>query len=351
VTDFIVDGTVHKVSLDYEFGQIVRTRDPILDREVKARVRRALDTRGEDVHAVISDHDFKACAHRFGEKYVADPGADLDQFFDIIHGRLFTRSIPVQLAVLYLFSSGFEYRANESALSAAGEAIAGWCMEHRGYQALVRPLGIMPDALFSKTVGARLLLALVEVKSSTRTKPRQQILEEAATFLMDIKSRANDFRFDYEAYLFAIHFTEKRRVTFQCLKVDVPLPCPDEVRIGNGYSAQKLNVVAGYDNPKARIQSLIQLQAATCSAQDGYLTELISDEASRTATLALLANKDAISPDDVISYIDEIALTIGLANPWRDGQRLIAPVKFKEHEEIESAIRKGRKSSLWEPEA
>jgi hypothetical protein len=75
------------------------------------------------------------------------PARTLDQYFDIVNGRLFSRSVPTQLAVLYLFGSGKHYRPNTGALSASGEAIAGFCMEQFGYRPLVRPLGIMPDAV------------------------------------------------------------------------------------------------------------------------------------------------------------------------------------------------------------
>jgi hypothetical protein len=93
---------------------------------VEEKTRTVLRGGGSRFQYALSRSDFTRLTHLYGEQYVADPGADLDQYFDIVNGRLFSCSVPTQLAVLYLFGSGGQYRPNTGALSAAGEAIAGF---------------------------------------------------------------------------------------------------------------------------------------------------------------------------------------------------------------------------------
>jgi len=59
-------------------------------------------------------------------------------------------------------------------------------MERFGYQPLVRPLGVMPDAVFWTQRDGMLRLALTEAKASTRQDPHRLLEQNVFQFLVDI---------------------------------------------------------------------------------------------------------------------------------------------------------------------
>jgi len=157
----------------------------------------------------------------YGEEYVADPCVDLDQYFDIVNRRFFSRSIPTQLTVLYLFGSGKQYRASKTALSAAGEGVAGHCLERFGYRPLVRPLGVLPDAVLWTRRNGRLSLALAESKASATPDAKRLLEQHVFDFFVDVKTRATGFRYNYEGYLICTEFQDRRVIRCVALRVDL----------------------------------------------------------------------------------------------------------------------------------
>jgi hypothetical protein len=353
MADTSIECAVYTVEMDRSLDRLVRSNDPSLQKMVEDRIKMVLRTRGQRFSYALPRSDFTRLAHVYGEQYVADPGADLDQYFDIVNGRLFSRSVPTQLAVLYLFGSGAHYRPNTGALSAAGEAVAGFCMEQFGYRPLVRPLGIMPDMVLWTNRAGVLHLALVEAKASTRLDPHRLIEKNVSQFLVDIKTRAQGFSHRYEGYLIAAQFCDGGKVLCCCLRIDLS-------SYGNSYRASAgpepgiHSTVPPYGNPAERLQSLIRLQAETGDARDEYLTSLLSEEATRSATLDLIfgqmssgqEQRMSLNQDRVDAHIFEVASKLGLAKQWAAGQELIREVKAKEKDHVTKALTRYQKPPL-----
>jgi hypothetical protein len=175
-----------------------------------------------------------------------------------------------------------------AALSAAGEAVAGYCMEQFGYQPLVRPLGVMPDAVLWANRAGMLHLALTEAKASTRQEPKRLLEKSVSQFFLDIKTRAVGFSYHYEGYLVASQFKDGHVIECACLHVDLGYYTAGTARSAPADSGGIFNSVPSYDQPEDRIRSIMRLQAETGPAQDEYLTSLFSEEATRSATLALM---------------------------------------------------------------
>jgi hypothetical protein len=89
--------------MDASLDKLVRSNDVHLQKMVEERIKALVSAGGSRFQYTISRPDFTRLSHLYGEQYVADPGADLEQYFDIVNGRLFSRSVPTRLAVLYLF--------------------------------------------------------------------------------------------------------------------------------------------------------------------------------------------------------------------------------------------------------
>jgi len=300
---------------------------------------------GRSFRYTLPQNDFKRQTHVYGEQYVADASADLDQYFDIVNGRLFSRSVPTQLAVLYLFGSGNQYRPNTGALSAAGEGIAGFCMEQFGYRPLVRPLGVMPDIVAWTNRAGILYLGLAESKASTRQDPQRLIEKNAAQFLVDIKTRAQGFSYRYEGYLIGSQLRDGGKVRCACLHVDLTRYAkPDAVGRDpkSGFDA----TVPSYEQPEARLEAIIRLQAEAGGVRDEYLTSLLSEEATRSAMLELIFRQRSASEDEVDTYISRVAADLGLADQWAAGQELIRDVKAKEMADVSKALVRFRKPAL-----
>jgi hypothetical protein len=120
MSDIVIEGTLYSISMDSGLDRLVRSNDPSLQKMVEDRIKALMNAGSRAFRYTLPRDDFRRLTHFYGEQYVADASADLDQYFDIINGRLFARSVPTQLAVLYLFGSGTQYRPNTGALSAAG---------------------------------------------------------------------------------------------------------------------------------------------------------------------------------------------------------------------------------------
>ena len=345
MSDISIEGTLYSISMDSSLDRLVRSNDPSLQKMVEDRIKALMNAGGRAFRYTLPRDDFKHLTHFYGEQYVVDASADLEQYFDIINGRLFARSVPTQLAVLYLFGSGAQYRPNIGALSAAGEGIAGFCMEQFGYRALVRPLGVMPDIVLWTNRAGILHLALAEAKASTRQDPERLIEKHAAQFLVDIKTRAQGFSYRYEGYLITSQFRDGGKVRCACLHVDVTGYAKSDLG-GTSPKAGFESSVPTYDQPDVRIEAIIRLQAETDNAHDEYLTSLLSEEATRSAMLDLIFHKKPATQEAVDDYIMQVASKLGLAKEWVAGQQLIKETKAKERADVSKALVRFRKPTL-----
>src|SRR6185312_6048032 len=173
--------------------------------------------------------------------------------------------------------------------------------------------------------------ALMEAKASTRSTPTTLLERNLYEFLVDVKTRATGFRYRYEGWLVCSQFKDGGDIECSALQID--LGC-----YRNGSATPELKDshvtftnVADYKNPAERVRSILLLQATTVEADDKYLTALISEEASRSAMLALV--KQGRTPENaqvVETYINLIADELGLRREWESGQELIRDIKPKE---------------------
>jgi len=345
MSDISIEGTLYSISMDSSLDRLVRSNDPSLQKMVEDRIKALMNAGGRAFRHTIPRNEFRRLVHFYGEQYVADASSDLDQYFDIVNGRLFARSVPTQLAVLYLFGSGSQYRPNTGALSAAGEGIAGFCMEQFGYHALVRPLGVMPDMVHWTNRAGILHLSLAEAKASTRQDPERLIEKNAAQFLVDIKTRSQGFSYRYEGYLITSLFCDGGKVQCACLHVDIPSYGRSETA-GTSPKAGFHSSVPSYDQPEVRVESIVRLQAETHDSHDEYLTSLLSEEATRSAMLDLIFHKKSATQEEVDAYITQVASRLGLAKQWAAGQQLIKGIKAKEKADVSKALVRLRKPSV-----
>lgn len=345
MSDICVEGTVHSISMDTSLDRLVRTSDPGLQKLVEEKIGTLMRSAGRSFRYKVPRDEFKRQTHVYGEQFVSDAPADLDQYFDIINGRLFSRSIPTRLAVLYLFGSGNQFRPNTGALSAAGEAIAGLCMEQFGYRPLVRPLGVMPDIVLWTNRAGIIHLALAEAKASTRQDPQNLIEKNAAKFLVDVKTRAQGFSYRYEGYLIASQLRDGGTVRCSCLHVDLERYARPDITDRNNRTGFE-SAVPSYDQPEARLEAIIRLQAETVEARDEYLTSLLSEEATRAAMLELIFRQKSITEDAIDVYIARLASELGLSAQWAAAQELIRDTKGKEKANVSKALIRYKKPML-----
>lgn len=341
MSDYSIDAVLQEVQLDGRLNQLVRSSDPYLKKMAEEEVRTRVGGRARPFHFDIPEADLKRYISTYGEQYVSNPCTDLDQYFDIINRRFPSRTVPTQLAVLYLFGSGKQYRPSVASLSAAGEGVAGYCMEKFGYRALVRPLGIMPDAVLWTRRSGKFLLALAESKASTSTDPAALLDKCVFQFLVDIKTRATGFRFDYEGYLVCSRFQDKRHVDCLILRVDLGAHPASETAPPPKVD---LGTVPTYEDPEGRLEAIIRVQAETSDVNDEYLTGVLSEEASRSATLALI--KKGVPPEQISqvdAYISQKSQALGLSAQWEAGQRTIRSTKKAEQEKLTTAIQRYKK--------
>lgn len=341
---FSLTGSLHSVTMSSHLDRLARSSDPYLRKRLEDELRPIIRATGRPFRFSLTDEELKRYTRTYGEQFVADPCGDLNQYFDVINGRFFSRSVPTQLVVLYLFGTGRQYRPNVGALSAAGEGVAGYCLERFGYQPLVRPLGVMPDAVAWTKRNGVLHLALGEAKASTRREPRKMLEQNAFQFFVDIKTRATGFRYNYEAYLICSLFKDGHEIECAVLHVDLGYYCGTSVASGG----QDISAaVPAYDEPTDRLRNIIRLQAETGSVRDEYLTGVLSEEAARSATLALLKREQAPqTPEEVEQYIRNVAAQLGLAQEWQAGQELVKDIKEREEDVLKVAIQRYRKPEV-----
>jgi hypothetical protein len=338
VPDFNVAVSWYDLTIDDRLDQQIRSSDPGLKRALESEVRQKIDGSAKIFQHTLPEGSLQNLTRVYSEQYVADPCADIDQYFDITNRRLFKRSIPTQLQALLLFGSGKEYQANISALSALGEAVAGFCVERCGYAPQVRPLCVMPDIVFRGLVRD---FALVESKATLATSAKKLLDKTLAQFLLDIKTRSTRFRYTYEAFLVCSRFHDGRTVESAILHIDLAHYSSGKRNTSPSPLPSSSAPVLTFSNPQEKLKAIIGLQGETCDAGDEYLTELLSAEASVNATLAVLERGDIhVSPTNVQSHIEEVATKLNLIVPWRKGQALIQPQKGAELERIKEAIRR-----------
>src|SRR4030095_3358609 len=144
-------------------------------------------------------------------------------------------------------------------------------------------------------------------------------------FLVDIKTRANGFRLDYEGYLSCSQLQDGRRIECVLLRFDLgPHAASPDVTFP-GFDP---GPVPTYDDPAARLRAVIRVQAETCNAKDEYLASILSEEANRSATLALV--KKGTPPEEsseVDAYVEQAAQSLGVAEEWERGQSIIQETK------------------------
>jgi len=198
----------------------------------------------------------------------------------------------------------------------------------------------MPDLVLAAERGGQTYIALVEAKA-TVTKNVSRLLEEnASKFFLDVKTRANRFRNNYEGYLFCCGFEDGGKVDCACLHLDLkyycrtPAPAPIHISV----------TPAPLDRPAERLRDFVRLQAETVETGDEYLAALFSEEATRAATFALI-KEDNIprTAADVDRRVWTAAEELGLKERWKQGQDLIKQAKSREREEVERAIQLYRK--------
>ena len=208
----------------------------------------------------------------------------------------------------------------------------------------------MPDiVLWTSRVGVP-HLALAEAKTSTRQDPNRLIEKCVSQFLVDIKTRAHGFSHHYEGYLICAQFCDGGRVLCSCLSVDLSCYAKSHHEVGPQPSIH--SKVAPYGLPGERLQGLIRLQAEMASVQDEYLTGLLSEEATRSATLDLIRQESlgtahaSLTQDQVEAYIFDVASKLGLAEQWAAGQDLIRDLKGKEKDHVTKALTRYQKPTL-----
>jgi hypothetical protein len=342
INSFTLRGQLRSVEMNAHLDSLTRTNDPFLEKRLIGEIRAALQKQApKSLSYTLSPEILNRYTQTYGEQYVVDASLDLARHFDIVNRRFFSRLIPTQLAALYLFGGGGKsYRPNITSVSAAGEGLAGYCMEQFGFSALVRPLCVMPDIVLSTERGGETLVALVEAKASVSKEALRLLEENISKFLLDIKTRASGFKNHYEGYLFCIRFEDGGRIDCACLHVDLKYYChaPASAPIHISVAPAPL------DRPAERLRDFIRLQAETVETRDAYLAALISEEATRSATFALMKEeKIPKTATDVDRQIWIVAEELGLRERWRQGQDLIKQTKSREHAEVEQAIQLSRK--------
>ncbi len=347
MTDYKISLTLYDIKIDAHLNTLVRSSDPYLRKMLEEEIRGRTAGPGKSFQFSVPENDFRTCVSTYGEQHVSNPSADLDQYFDIVNRRFYSRNIPTQLAVLYLFGNGKQYRASVTAGNEhrRRRPCTQYCMEKFGYRPLVRPLGVMPDAVLWTRRNGRLSLALAEAKASTASDPKQFAKQTCISVFVDVKTRATGFTYDYEGYLICCSFQDGRHVECVTLRVDLAYfnagrNPPTSTDPSPGFDP----TIPTYENPDARLRAIIRVQAETCAAQDEYLTTILSEEASRSATLALIKQGNPLDESiQVDAYVNQVARELGLEDKWKLGQMLIKDTKKAEEEKLTTAIQRFKK--------
>jgi len=148
----------------------------------------------------------------------------------------------------------------------------------------------------------------------------------------------------FQAYLVCSLFKDGCEVERAILHIDLGRYCTDSIP---GIRPDITVEVPGYAHPAERLRAVIRLQGETASARDAYLAELLSEEATRSATLALLKeDRNINNSEEVEQYINETAAEIGLTKEWQSAQDLVRETKGKEEEILKLAIERYRKPKV-----
>jgi hypothetical protein len=318
---FQIRVSFHSVVLDSALDSLIISHaSPNTRRRLKNDISRRLVAGQKTFNYTIHSTELVRLSHDYGEQYVENLCVDVDRFF-ALENRRYTGPdrIRPELIVMHLFGRT-AYRPNISAFGAAGEAIAGYCLEQFGYRRLMRPLGVMPDILFQINRGDEAFLALTEAKASTVDSPRSMIQNNAFDFLLDITSRIKSTSFHYEGYLVASQFKDQHVVDCACLHIDLGY-CRRP-----GAEAPKsiqLSPIPAYDKPGERLQSILHVIAETAPAKDRYLSALLTEEAKRTASIKLLEEGQDFSADLVTNHIRHLTSEMGVAQEWTEAEEQI----------------------------
>jgi hypothetical protein len=197
---------------------------------------------------------------------------------------------------------------------------------------------------------------MIEAKASTRQEPRTLIEKNVSQFLIDIKTRAVGFAYRYDAYLIAVLFQDGRRIECTCLHINLTrysgagdrsgMPHVGPEARGTEQSGGFDTTVPSHEDPRARLRSIIQLCAEIANVRDEYLTSLLSEEATRTATVEMLRNGEEPTPTTVDEHIKSIASEMGLGEAWARGQEVVGDLKDKEDDEVSKALERYHKPTL-----
>jgi len=82
-----IDAVQHCIAFNHTLSGLTRFRDPYAKDMLENLVSRQTSKPGKPFHWTLSRKELTDLAHRYGEQYVEDPCADLDQYFDIINNR------------------------------------------------------------------------------------------------------------------------------------------------------------------------------------------------------------------------------------------------------------------------
>lgn len=341
--------TRYEIKFDEHLDRPTQTRNPnaqhTVERDISAELRKK---RPSDTY-ILTEDQLRDFSRKYGEQYVSDPYRDVSQWFDIVNGKLKRPSVPPRLALAYFFATRQGYTINTTALGVLGEAVVGYCAEHEGYNLLLRPVGIMPDAVLCRSAGGQqqISFALVEAKASARREPNKMIQQNVFDFLVDVKTRVTGFGNDYEAFLVCSRFRDMTHVDCSILCVDLRYFNRVGSKLPLSVKCSDITSDAVEADPIERVNSLLRLNASLGEVRDAYLAGLVREEAKKSGTLALLADGvDVQSPREVDKFLDEAADNLGLRESWDSARQLAADMLRIEDAMVERALARYRSPEL-----
>ena len=350
--DTTIEVERYDIKFDESLDRPTQTGNPNARRTVEKEIKAALQKPGQPSPSspyTVTEVQLRDLARKYGEQYVSDPYRDVSQWLDIVKGRLNRPTIAPQLALSYFFVEKQGYSVNTTALGVLGEAVAGYCAEREGYNLLLRPVGIMPDAVLCRVTGGqqRISFALVEAKASARRGPKAMIQRDVFEFLVHVKTRVTGFGNDYEAFLVCCYFQDVNHVVCSILCVDLRYFNRAGSRLPLSVECSDIASDALGADPRERVTSLLRLNASLGEVRDAYLASLVREEAKKSGTLALLADGVAVqSPREVDKYLDQAADNLGLRGSWDSARELAADMLKTEDAMVERALDRYRSPEL-----
>lgn len=153
--------------------------------------------------ARVATPNLQQYADKYAEQVLGDVVADLSKYLAILRGRGFTMGgVSTGLPPLAILPR--DVKPSNTAISAAGEALAGWYLETRkNMTPLARPIGEGPDLIFMDR--QRTCYALVQVKGTQEPDVRGS-LKDATLVLLDYASKVKLMapRTAYSSYIIGI---------------------------------------------------------------------------------------------------------------------------------------------------